>query len=280
MSQQNVLEIKNLSVHYSNKIVLDNIALALQPGEFVGVIGQNGAGKSTLLRVILGLLRPTNGDILIDNQLGKKAIRQIGYVPQKIHLEPDTPLRGRDLVGLGLDGHRFGIPLPSRSRREKIEQALTDVNALSFADQPVGKLSGGEQQRLLIAQAMLTNPKILLLDEPLSNLDIRSAHEIVRLVAKLSKEQGLAVLFVSHDMNPLIGAMDKVMYLANGRSVMGTVEEVVQTSVLSELYGYHVEVLHVQNRILIVGGVTDDQILDEHTSELDNHKPYQDVMNG
>lgn len=281
MSRESILKLKQLTVQFGHRMVLDNVNVEIAPGEFVGVIGQNGAGKTTLLRVILGLLKPNYGQILVEGKVTRKASRVIGYVPQKIHLDPDTPLRGRDLVGLGLDGHRWGVPLPSRARRTRIDEALVAVNAMRFADAPVGKLSGGEQQRLLIAQALLTNPKILLLDEPLSNLDIRSTHEIVRLVSQLSQKQGLAVMLVAHDMNPLLGSMDKVLYLANGRSAMGAVDEVVQTQVLSDLYGYEVEVLRIRNRILVVGGGDGKNEIDfVNGIHCDGHEEQKDVISG
>jgi zinc/manganese transport system ATP-binding protein len=241
---------------------LDDIHVQVKAGEFIGLIGPNGAGKTTLLRIILGLLSPSEGSVEMVGKPVRHGNRAIGYVPQKIHLDPNTPLRARDLVGLGVDGHRFGIPFPSRKRRHQIEEVLAAVDALSFADAPVGRLSGGEQQRLLIAQALLTNPKILLLDEPLSNLDIRSAYEVVRLVSRIGKEKGIAVIMVAHDMNPLLPSMDKVLYLAKGHAVMGKVENVIQSDVLSELYGYDVEVLRVRGRILVVGGEETDLVLD------------------
>ncbi|WP_067621410.1 metal ABC transporter ATP-binding protein [Alicyclobacillus acidiphilus] len=253
-SHGDVLTLKDVHVQFHNRLVLQHIEFAIQPGEFVGLIGPNGAGKTTLLKVILGLLTPNRGSVTVDGLPVKHGNPLVGYVPQKIHLEPDTPLRARDLVALGLDGHRWGIPLPSRSRREKVDEVLRAVDALDFADAPVGRLSGGEQQRLLIAQALLTQPKLLLLDEPLSNLDIRSAHEVVRLVSSIAQNQGIAVLLVAHDMNPLLGVMDKIVYLAAGNAAIGTVDEVVQNEVLSRLYGYDVEVIRVRGRILVVGG--------------------------
>lgn len=251
---QPILQLNQVDVRYGDRPVLENIDLDVYPGEFIGLIGPNGAGKTTLLRVILGMLAPSGGHVVLAGQAVRHGSRQVGYVPQKIHLEPDTPLRGRDLVGLGLDGHRFGIPVPSRTRRQKIEEALVAVDAMHFANAPVGRLSGGEQQRLLIAQALLSNPKVMLLDEPLSNLDIKSAHEVVRLVSEVAKKRCIAVMMVAHDMNPLLPAMDKVMYLANGQAVTGAVNDVIRSEVLSLLYGYDVEVLRVQDRVIVVGG--------------------------
>lgn len=255
MSAENVLELNNVTVRLGQRTVLSKINIDVRAGEFVGVIGPNGAGKTTLLRVILRLLSPSTGQVTVAGNVGRLGNRMVGYVPQKIHLDPDTPMRGRDLVGLGIDGHRWGIPWPSPSRSQRIEEVLHAVDALRFADSPVGRLSGGEQQRLLIAQALLSDPKILLLDEPLSNLDIRSAHEVVRLVSRIAKEKNIAVLLVAHDMNPLLEVMDRVLYLAQGRAVMGKMEDVIRTDVLSDLYGYHVEVLRVRDRVLIVGGI-------------------------
>ncbi|WP_206918197.1 metal ABC transporter ATP-binding protein [Alicyclobacillus suci] len=278
MQVEHVLELNDIVVQFGQRTVLDHIDVAIEAGEFVGLIGPNGAGKTTLLRVILGLLSPNHGEVRVDGKSVRKRNRAIGYVPQKIHLDPDTPLRGRDLVGLGLDGHRFGVPLPSRKRRARIDEVLEAVDALRFADAPVGRLSGGEQQRLLIAQALLTDPKILLLDEPLSNLDIRSAHEVVRLVGRLGKERGIAVILVAHDMNPLLGHMDKVLYLAEGHAAMGEVDAVIQSEVLSRLYGYEVEVLRVRGRVLVVGG------RDEEADVVDllggfHCGDHEDVMN-
>lgn len=249
-----VLRLDRVAISLGGRPVLRDVSADVRPGEFVGLIGSNGAGKTTLLRVILGLLRPDGGWVSMLGRPVGRGNRAIGYVPQKAHIDPDTPLRGRDLVGLGIDGERWGLPLPSRARRARIDEALRAVDALDYADAPAGRLSGGEQQRLLIAQALLTEPRLLLLDEPLSNLDLRSANEVVRLVARLGRERGVAVLLVAHDMNPLLGVMDRVLYLAEGRSAIGLVEQVVTSEVLSHLYGYPVDVLHVRGRIVVVAG--------------------------
>ncbi|MDB5056863.1 MAG: hypothetical protein JWO59_335 [Chloroflexi bacterium] len=249
-----VLRLDQVALRLGGRPVLRDVSLDLRAGEFVGLIGANGAGKTTLLRVILGLLRPNSGSVEVLGRPLRRGNPAVGYVPQKQQLDPETPLRGRDLVALGIDGQRWGIPLPSRKRRMRVDEALRAVDAIHFADAPVGKLSGGEQQRLLIAQALLADPQILLLDEPLSNLDIRSANEVVQLVARIGRERGVAVLLVAHDMNPMLDVMDRVLYLAEGRSAIGRVDEVVRTEVLSRLYGYPVDVLHVRGRILVVGG--------------------------
>ena len=246
---ERVVQVEGIDVRLGGRDVLRDVSFEIRPGEFTGLIGANGAGKTTLLRVLLGLQSPSAGSVRFDG-----AGRSIGYVPQKFSLDPDMPLRARDLVGLGLDGHRFGIPWPSRSRAARIEEMLEAVDARRFADTRVGRLSGGEQQRILIAHALISRPRLLLLDEPLANLDIRSGHEVVALLSKLAREQGIAVLISAHEMNPLLGVMDRLVYVAGGRVASGRTEEVVRPDVLSRLYGRHVDVLEVHGRLLVVAG--------------------------
>ncbi|HEY2579391.1 MAG TPA: metal ABC transporter ATP-binding protein [Streptosporangiaceae bacterium] len=250
-----VLAVEGVSVRLSGREVLRDVRFSLKRGEFAGLIGSNGAGKTTLLRVILGLTAATSGEVRIGG--AAKPRRRgggIGYVPQKILLDPDMPLRARDLVGLGLDGHRLGIPLPSRSRRQQVDAMLRAVGAEKFADARVGNLSGGEQQRVLIAHALISGPQLLLLDEPLANLDIRSEQEVVGLLARIASQQQVAVLISAHEINPLLPVMDRVVYLAAGRAASGPASEVVRTDVLSELYGHHVDVIEVHDRILVIAG--------------------------
>jgi zinc/manganese transport system ATP-binding protein len=237
--------------------VLDGVSFSVNEGEFTGLIGANGAGKTTLFRVILGLQAPVAGHVRIGE--GRRSKREIGYVPQKFLLDPDMPLRGRDLVGLGLDGARLGLPLPSRAKRERVEELLGAVDAVDFADTRVGQLSGGEQQRILIAHALISRPKLLLLDEPLANLDLRSAQEVVRLLARIAREQQIALLISAHEMNPLLPVMDRIVYLAAGRAASGTADEVVRSDVLSRLYGHHVDVLRVHGRVIVVAGTGHDE---------------------
>lgn len=270
---QPLLEVQGVSLHLGDRRILDDISFSLQPGAFVGLIGPNGAGKTTLLRVVLGLLAPGSGRVLVDGRKVGGQNRSIGYVPQKIRLDLDVPLRGRDLVELGLDGGRWGVPLPSRARRERINAMLEAVGAWDFADEPVGRLSGGQQQRLLIAHALVSEPRLLLLDEPLSNLDIKSANEVVQLVGRMTHEKRIAAMLVAHDMNPLLGVMDQVVYLANGHAIIGGVDDVIQSDVLSALYGYDVEVIRAKGRVLVVSG--NDQ---PHHAASDN--PDDDAAEG
>jgi zinc/manganese transport system ATP-binding protein len=260
-STDEVLAVDGVSVRLSGREVLHDVRFSLGRGEFVGLIGSNGAGKTTLLRVILGLLAPTTGQVRVGGRprahLGRGK-SGIGYVPQKIALDPDMPLRARDLVGLGLDGQRLGIPMPSRARRQLVAEMLRSVGAERFANARVGNLSGGEQQRVLIAHALVSGPRLLLLDEPLANLDISSEQEVVTLLARIAKEHQVTVLISAHEMNPLLPVMDRVVYLAGGRAASGPAGEVITTDVLSKLYGHHVDVLHVHGRVLVVAGRGDE----------------------
>ena len=254
LARGETLAVDGVCVRLSGREVLHDVSFTIQAGEFVGLIGSNGAGKTTLLRVILGLQAPAAGTVAIAGRPRGRGNQLIGYVPQRVLLDPDMPLRARDLVGLGLDGHKFGIPLPSRKRRELVEEMLDAVDARRFGDERVGNLSGGEQQRVLIAHALISRPRLMLLDEPLANLDIRSEQEVIALVARIAKQQQIAVLISAHEMNPLLPVMDRIVYMAAGRAASGTTSEVVQPGVLSELYGQHVDVIHIHDRILVVAG--------------------------
>ncbi|HEX4211708.1 MAG TPA: metal ABC transporter ATP-binding protein [Candidatus Dormibacteraeota bacterium] len=251
---EEILAVDGVGVWLSGREVLRDVSFTIRAGEFTGLIGPNGAGKTTILRVILGLQAPSSGRITIAGRTRGRRDGLVGYVPQKVLLEPDVPLRARDLVGLGLDGHRLGISLPSRRRRQAVDEMLAAVSAERFADQRVGDLSGGEQQRVLIAHALISRPRLLLLDEPLANLDVRSESATVALLHRIAGEQGVAVLISAHDMNPLLPVMDRIVYLARGRAASGTTDEVVRPEVLGDLYGQHVDVLHVHDRVLVVAG--------------------------
>ena len=251
-----VLDVSGVGVSLSGRRILHDVGFTVAPGEFVGLIGSNGAGKTTLLRVILGLQSATAGTVKFGGTSGAhRAV--LGYLPQKVALDPDLPLRARDVVALGLDGQKLGIPLPSAKRRALVDELLAAVDATEFADSRVGLLSGGQQQRVLIAHALISGPRLLLLDEPLANLDIRSTQEIVELLARVGRERGIAVLLSAHDLNPLLPVMDRIVYLADGQAVSGTTDEVVQSDVLTALYGRKVDVLRVDGRVLVVAGPDD-----------------------
>ncbi len=254
MPGDKLLVVDGVSVSLGGRPVLDQVSFEVGPGEFTGLIGSNGAGKTTLLRVILGLQRVGSGQVSVAGRYVSGRDRPVGYVPQKMMVDADLPLRARDVIELGIDGVRFGLRRPSRGRRALVEELLAAVDAERFADARVGRLSGGEQQRVLIAHALASRPRLLLLDEPLANLDIASGHEIVALLAKIATEQQVAVVLSAHEMNPLLPVLDRVVYLAAGRAVAGRTDEVIRSDVLSRLYGYHVDVLDVHGRIIVVAG--------------------------
>ena len=262
-----MLTVDGISVRLGGRDVLQDVRFfAIRAEhEFVGLIGSNGAGKDhAAARHPRVVQEPSAGTVRIADAGRARRAPAIGYVPQKVLLDPDMPLRARDVVGLGLDGNRLGIPLPSRGRRHLIDEMLRAVGAELFGDERIGNLSGGEQQRVLIAHALISRPSLLLLDEPLANLDIRSEQEIFSpgcCSRHGLREQHISVLLTAHEMNPLLPVIDRVVYLAAGRAASGTTDEVVTTEVLSKLYGQHVDVIHVHGRILVVAGRGDGPAL-------------------
>ncbi len=246
-----LVELSDLTVRLGERTILEHLSATIWPDELVGIIGPNGSGKSTLLRVILGLIRPSSGEIRFRGAPLGRGNPRIGYCPQNRSFDPDLPITGREFVGLGIDGHRWGFGLPDARRAARIDQALEAVGVSHLGDAPLGRLSGGEQQRLGIAQALLGDPSLLLLDEPLASLDVRGQREIVDLIDRIRRQRHLAVLFVTHGVNPLLDVMDRVWYLAGGRAAIGPVREVIRSDVLSALYGSPIEVFEVQGRLFV-----------------------------
>ena len=246
-----------LAAGYGDRPLWNGAEFELGAGEFVAVLGPNGAGKSTLLRTILGLLAPVAGELLVLGRPPRRGNPDIGYVPQHRELDTAIALSGRDVVGLGVDGHRWGARVTGVARREvetRLEEAVTAVEADAYVDRRVGTLSGGELQRLLLAQALVRRPRILLLDEPLSNLDLRNQSAIAAVVSRIARSRGVTVLLVAHDVNPLLPVVDRVLYVAGGAVEIGTPEDVVRSDRLSRLYGTPVEVLRDRHgRVFVVG---------------------------
>ena len=248
------LEIRGASLRRGGRELWSGLDLDVEPGELIAVLGPSGSGKTTLLRAILGLDRLSGGEITALGQPVRRAgNRRIGYVPQQRPLPPDTALRGRDLVRLGVDGHRFGLPLPRRGDRARVDALVEAVGAATFADRPVGRLSGGEQQRLRVGQALADEPRLLLCDEPLTSLDLANQQAVVRLIDQHRRRTGAAVLLVTHDINPVLGKVDRILYLAGGRFTLGTPDDVLNSRVLTDLYGAPVFVLRAGDRLVVVG---------------------------
>jgi zinc/manganese transport system ATP-binding protein len=237
-----VVAFENASVAFGRRIIWSGASFQLKAGEFVGLIGPNGTGKTTLLRVLLGQVPLASGKVSVLRRPPGRGNPAIGYVPQRRSLTADLAVRGYDLVLLGLIGHKWGFGPASAAERRAVAEALEAVGASDFADQPVGLLSGGEQQRLLIAQALLTHPKLLLLDEPLASLDLKSQHEIVHLVETIRVDRQMTVVMVAHDLNPLLEMLDFIVFILDGRVIAGSLDEVVSSDLLSQLYQTPVDV--------------------------------------
>ncbi|HEY2724548.1 MAG TPA: ABC transporter ATP-binding protein [Pseudonocardiaceae bacterium] len=243
---------------YGHRVLWDELDLDVAPGEFLAVLGPNGSGKTSLLKVLLGLQPLSAGTVEIAGRQVRRGNRSVGYIPQQRAMDPTLTLRGRDLVRLGLDGHRWGFGLPSARRRARVDEALDAVGALGYADAPVGLLSGGEQQRLRVAQALVGDPDVLLCDEPLASLDLAHQRAVSDLIDARRRATDTAVLFVTHEINSMLSAVDRVLYLVDGRFRIGTPDEVMNSATLSELYRTEVEVISVQGRVLVVGAYQDD----------------------
>jgi len=253
MDMNTIISLDGVTVELGGRVIFNDVSFAVEKGEFVAVLGPNGAGKTTLLKLLLGLLNPTKGAVRVRGAVPHRGDGNIGYAPQHRVLETDLALRARDVVGFGLDGNKWGIGFGSRKRDALIDAALKEVDAYRFANAPIGHLSGGEQQRLLIAQALITDPKILLLDEPLSNLDINHTQEIITLLTEIAKHRGVTIMLVSHDINPLLPATNRVLYFARGHSAMGTPDEIITSETLSRLYDTKVEVIRSGGHVFVVG---------------------------
>ncbi|MET1155565.1 ATP-binding cassette domain-containing protein [Arthrobacter sp.] len=241
------------SLSFGRRVLWHDLDLTIKPGEFFAVLGPNGSGKTSFLRVLLGLQPLSHGTAEINGRPLERGSQDIGYIPQQKAFAPETPLRARDLVGLGLDGHRWGIRLNARKHRRRVDELLEMVGAEGYAEAPVGQLSGGEQQRLRAAQALASDPKVLLCDEPLLSLDLHHQQAVSAMINRQCHEKNSAVVFVTHEINPIIDYVDRVLYLAGGQFRVGTPEEVMTTEVLSNMYNSHVEVIHNQGRIIVVG---------------------------
>ncbi|WHT19885.1 metal ABC transporter ATP-binding protein [Crossiella sp. CA-258035] len=260
------VRLRGARLAFGDRVLWDGLDLDVAPGEFLAVLGPNGSGKTSLLRVLLGMNELTGGTAEVGGAPVRGGSTRIGYIPQQRAVDTSLALRGRDLVGLGLDGHRWGpFALRGRAgRARRIDAALASVGASGYAKAPVGLLSGGEQQRLRVAQALVGEPAVLLCDEPLLSLDLAHQRVVSSLIGERSRQTGAAVLFVTHEINPVLDQVDRVLYLVDGRFRIGPPAEVMTTETLSELYRTRVEVLRLRDRIVVVGA-------DAETTPADCH---------
>jgi zinc/manganese transport system ATP-binding protein len=260
-----IIQFDGAGVRLGGRTIWQNVTMQVRAGEFIAILGPNGAGKSTLIKSLLGLVPLSEGSVRVLGAPVRRGNAQVGYLPQRRSFDADVRVRGRDVVRLGLDGGRWGIPLPglrrlwgggarARAAAARVEEVIDLVGASPYANRPIGELSGGEQQRLLIAQALVTRPRILLLDEPLESLDLNNQQIVSALIRRVSQEQQVTVLMVAHDVNPILSYLDRVIYIGRGQTAIGTPQEVITSETLSRLYDAPIEVLHARDgRIVVVG---------------------------
>jgi zinc/manganese transport system ATP-binding protein len=280
----NVVELDGVTIRVGGRSVLSNVSFSVGDAEFIGVLGPNGAGKTTLMRTLLGLIRPTSGTVRV---LGKSPMRgnpEIGYLPQVRTVTPELGMRGIDFIASSVNGERWGLPITRRADRRVIEQTLMAVGATALADRPLSDMSGGERQRLLLAQALLGSPRLLLLDEPLISLDPRHQEAVIDLVRQFCRDRGIAVLFSAHELNQLLGALDRVLYLGRGQAVLGSIDEVVTAPVLSRLYGADINVVRTEGHIFVMSRGRDverhDHLHHEHAHDYHQHSAHAGSMPG
>jgi zinc/manganese transport system ATP-binding protein len=246
------IRLEGAAMSYGGRRIWESLDLTVARGEFLAVLGPNGAGKTTLLKVVLGLERPSRGRVEIEGREPRRGSQRIGYIPQQRAFDRDLPMRGRDLVRFGLDGHRLGVLSRGRETRRRVDEVIGAVGAAAFAAAPTGRLSGGEQQRLRIAQALLGDSAILLCDEPLLSLDVAQQRVITGLIDERRRRAGTTVVFVTHDINPVLPYVDRVLYLVGGRFAAGRPDEILTGERLSGLYGTEVDVVRVGGRLVVV----------------------------
>ena len=258
------IEFRGVHLDLGGRPILSGVNLEIGAREFVGVLGPNGAGKTTLMRAVLGLVPPSRGAIHVLGHPAGRGNPAVGYMPQVRGAVASMRLSGWDFVAGVVDGHRLGLPIIGKAARAEVDRALGLVGARDLARRPLTETSGGERQRLLLAQALIGRPRLLLLDEPLISLDPHHQRGVVELARSLQGELGITVLFSAHELNPLLGVLDRVLYLGRGQAALGTVDEVITGPVLSRLYGSEIDVVRVKGRIFVMSG--------RHDAERDDHR--------
>lgn len=267
------LSFDEVSIRLGGRTILSAVSFAIQDGEFVGMLGANGAGKTTLMRSVLGLVPLSGGAIRALGRPATRGNRAIGYMPQARGNLAAMRLTGYDIVASAAGGAGWGLPRLDAATRRDIDWALEIVGARDLARRSLAEISGGERQRLLLSQALLGRPQLLLLDEPLINLDPGHQRSVVEIVSRLRDELKIAILFSAHELNPLINAIDRVLYLGAGKAVLGAVDEVVTGPVLSRLYGTEIEVVRIGNRVFVMAGDIDvERDAHRHEHDSDGHE--------
>jgi zinc/manganese transport system ATP-binding protein len=274
----NVVELDGATLKLGSRTVLARVTFAVRAGEFIGVLGPNGAGKTTLMRAILGLLQLDAGSMQVFGRPPERGDARIGYLPQVRTVLPELRIRGLDFIAASLHGERWGLPRLRLADRKTIDATLAAIGARDLAERPLSDMSGGERQRLLLAQALIGEPKLLLLDEPLISLDARHQEVAIEVVRKVCRERNITVLFSAHELNQLLGSIDRVLYLGNGQAVLGTVDQVVTGPVLSRLYGTDIHVVRADGHIFVMSRGSNIERVDhvhehDHTHGHEQHGP-------
>jgi zinc/manganese transport system ATP-binding protein len=272
----NIIELDRVSLCIGDRTVLSEASFAIGTGEFIGVLGPNGAGKTTLMRSILGLLRPSAGSVHVFGRPPERGDARIGYLPQVRTVLPDLRMRGLDFIASSLHGERWGLPRLRPADRKMIDATLAAIGARDLAERPLSDMSGGERQRLLLAQALIGLPQLLLLDEPLISLDARHQEVAIEVVRKVCRERKITVLFSAHELNQLLSSIDRVLYLGNRQAVLGTVDQVVTAAVLSRLYGTDINVVRADGHIFVMSRGRDVERVDHmHEHHHDHDHEHQ-----
>jgi zinc/manganese transport system ATP-binding protein len=262
--KENVITTQNLSLGYDNKPLVTHVTVNIKEGEFIGILGPNGSGKSTFLRAILGLLKPLSGQITVFNSTPIHGNTKIGYMPQMRSSISITNLTSRSLLEASCDGLYYGLPILSKSKKLEIQNTLALVEAIPYADRPFQQLSGGERQRIYLAQALLGKPRILLLDEPLSNLDPKYQDIFIRLLRQIQQNLKVTILFTAHDPNPLLHIMSRVLFFANGKAAIGSIDEIITNKTLTAMYGTPIDVVTFKNRMFVLNETQQDILGEGH----------------
>jgi zinc/manganese transport system ATP-binding protein len=274
VKSQYAVEAKGLSVGYNDRKVWSNANFKVERGEFVAVIGPNGAGKTTMFRMLLGLQQPSSGKLSVFGEKPRRGSSKIGYVPQRHGIDNETNIECLELIRLAHSSYKWGLSLSTKEEKRAAEEAIRAVGATDFAHKSLSALSGGELQKIFLAEALVSNPEMLLLDEPLSNLDLKRAQDLVGLIDKIVRSRNVTTFLVAHDINPLIESLDKIIYMANGKVATGKPEEVLTSKRLSELYGTHVEVLHDSRGHILIHSLYGMQEEPRPREDEDNASKY------
>ncbi|WP_457746771.1 metal ABC transporter ATP-binding protein [Sulfurimonas sp.] len=242
-----IFDVVNLSFQVRGQSILSNISFKIFEGEYIAIIGPNGGGKTTLIRMLLGLEKPTSGEIRLFGKKLKdfKEWYKIGYVPQRASLvDENFPATVEDIVKMGRIAKRGIFAGSSQKDKEQVEDAMLKMDILHLRDKMVGKLSGGQRQRVMIARALASSPKILILDEPNTGVDVKSQQRFYSLLSKLNKEENITILFITHDIGVIVDDIGRLFTINQKAIICNDPKKMLSCDDMSELYGTDAHLLH------------------------------------